>query len=103
MSGPTEPRTAVALEYDGESAPRVTAKGEGELARRIIEIAREHGVPLRDSPELVELLRRVPLGEEIPAALYYAVAEVIAFAYIVAGRFPPGFREAGTGSGTQPT
>lgn len=85
------PNIAVALEYDGEAAPRVTASGEGELALQIIELAREHGVPLEESPELVQLLRRIPLGEEIPEPLYYAVAEVIAFAYIIAGRIPEGF------------
>ena len=82
---------AVALEYDGESAPRVTAKGEGEIAQQIIDLAREHGVPLQENPELVRLLRRIPLGDEIPEALYYTVAEVIAFAYIIAGRFPAEF------------
>lgn len=82
---------AITLEYDGEAAPRVTAKGEGDIARQIIELAEEHGVPLQENPELVRLLKRIPLGEEIPEALYYTVAEVIAFAYIVAGRFPEGF------------
>ncbi|GAB4360431.1 MAG: EscU/YscU/HrcU family type III secretion system export apparatus switch protein [Gammaproteobacteria bacterium] len=82
---------AIALEYDGEAAPRVTAKGEGDIARQIIELAEEHGVPLQENPELVRLLKRIPLGDEIPEALYYAVAEVIAFAYIIAGRFPEGF------------
>lgn len=84
---------AVALEYDGASAPRVTAKGEGDIARQIIDLAREHGVPLQENPELVRLLRRIPLGDEIPEALYYTVAEVIAFAYIVAGRFPEGYTQ----------
>ncbi len=82
---------AIALEYDGENAPRVTAKGEGEVARQIIDVAKDHDVPLQENPELVRLLRRIPLGDEIPEALYYTVAEVIAFAYIIAGRFPEGF------------
>lgn len=91
MNRASPPDVAVALEYDGESAPRITAKGEGQVARAIIALAREHGVPLHDNPELVNLLQRVPLGDEIPEPLYLAVAEVIAFAYIVAGRFPSGF------------
>lgn len=85
------PEIAIALEYDGERAPRISAKGEGDVARQIIDLAREHGVPLQENPELVRLLRRIPLGDEIPEALYYTVAEVIAFAYLVAGRFPEGF------------
>mgnify|MGYP002713061121 CR=1 FL=1 len=87
---------AIALEYDGDAAPRVTAKGEGDIARQILELAEEHGVPLQENPELVRLLKRIPLGEEIPEALYFAVAEVIAFAYIVAGRFPDGFSTTAT-------
>ncbi len=82
---------AIALEYDGDTAPRVTAKGEGDIATQIIDLAEEHGVPLQENPELVRLLKRIPLGDEIPEALYFAVAEVIAFAYIIAGRFPEGF------------
>jgi flagellar biosynthesis protein len=83
---------AVALYYDQENAPRVTAKGEGELARRILEMAEEHNVPLERDAELVAMLAQIPLGDEIPEELYRAVAEVIAFAYILAGKFPPGFR-----------
>lgn len=88
---PKKHEIAVALEYDGERAPRITAKGEGDIAEQIIDLAREHGVPLQENPELVRLLRRIPLGDEIPEALYYTVAEVIAFAYLIAGRFPEGF------------
>lgn len=91
---PAKNTVAIALEYDGDAAPRLSAKGEGDIARQIIDIAEAHGVPLQENPELVRLLRRVPLGEEIPEALYLAVAEVIAFAYIVAGRFPEDFSTA---------
>ena len=82
---------AVSLKYDGKDAPRVTAKGEGLLAERILEIAREQGVPLHEDPDLVTLLAKLDLGEEIPRALYVAVAEVIAFAYIVTGKIPDDF------------
>ncbi len=71
---------AVALRYDGRGAPRVTAKGEWSLAERIESIAREHGVPLRQDPELSALLAQLPLAGEVPEALYRAVAEVLAFA-----------------------
>ncbi|MDY6980377.1 MAG: EscU/YscU/HrcU family type III secretion system export apparatus switch protein [Pseudomonadota bacterium] len=79
---------AVALHYDGENAPTVTAKGGGDLAQQILEIARQHEVPIQDNPELVKLLSRLELGEEIPHALYLAVAEVIAFAYMLRGKTP---------------
>ncbi len=84
---------AVALHYDGEGAPRVTAKGRGHVAEQILALAREHNVPIQQQPDLVRLLSKVDLGEEIPEALYVAVAEVIAFAFLVSGREPPRPRE----------
>ena len=84
----TGPDEAVALHYDGKSAPRVTAKGRGELAREIIELAREHGIPLREDPDLVALLSQLELDAEIPRALYVTVAHVIAFAYFLTGKKP---------------
>jgi len=83
------PDLAVALEYDGESAPRVTAKGRGPIAERILALARDHDIPIQERPELVQLLSRINLGDEIPQALYIAVAEIIAFAYILKGRTGP--------------
>ncbi len=77
---------AVALKYDGKSAPRVTAKGAGALAEQILEIARQNGIPLHEDKDLVTLLSRLELGDEIPAALYTAIAEVIAFAYMLTGK-----------------
>jgi flagellar biosynthesis protein len=82
---------AVALLYDGETTPVVTAKGRGELADQIISQAEEHGVPLHGDAELAALLSQIPLGDEIPESLYVAIAHVIAFAYLVSGKFPPGF------------
>jgi flagellar biosynthesis protein len=87
-----EPNQAVALAYDGEGAPRVVAKGGGDVAARILEVARQHGVPLEHDPALVQLLSRVDLGEQIPRPLFAAVAQVLAFAWSVAGRLPPGRR-----------
>ena len=95
VSGKTydkHPDRAVALLYDGRNAPRITAKGEGMVARQILELAREHGIPLEDDPELAAILAQIPLGEEIPENLYRAIAEVIAFAYLVSGKRPPGSR-----------
>lgn len=89
----TNPNVAVALLYDGENAPRITAKGQGELAEQILAIAEEHGVPLHGDAELAALLSQIPLGDEIPESLYVAIAHVISFAYIVSGKFPPGFEK----------
>jgi flagellar biosynthesis protein len=89
----TNSDVAVALLYDGENAPRITAKGRGDLAEQIISLAEEYGVPLHEDSELVTLLSQIPLGDEIPENLYVAIAHVISFAYIVSGKFPPGFKE----------
>ena len=82
---------AVALRYDGENAPRVTAKGNDLVAEEMMRIAEAHDVPLYPNPELATALVQIPLGEEVPEELYRAVAEVIAFAYLVAGKTPEGF------------
>ncbi len=87
------PDVAIALLYDGENTPRITAKGQGKLAEQIFLLAREHGIPLENDPQLAAILSQIPLGEEIPESLYRAIAEVIAFAYLVSGKKPPGFRE----------
>ena len=79
----TEPKLAVALQYDGYDAPKVTAKGQGELAERIIATALEHDIPLEEDPVLAGLLATVELGDEIPETLYLAVAELLAFIYLV--------------------
>ncbi len=80
---------AVALEYDGESAPKVTATGAGFIAERIIQIAQDHNIPLQKDTELVKALAQIPLGQEIPTELYLAVAQVIAFAYSLTGKTLP--------------
>lgn len=81
-------RTAVALNYSGRGAPRVTAKGKGIVAEEILVLAREHNIPLREDAALAGLLARIELGDEIPEKLYRAVAEVIAFAYRLSGKRP---------------
>lgn len=83
-----ELQKAVALYYDGNNAPHVSAKGTGDLAKQIIAIAEEHGVPLCDNSTLVDLLVTLELGDEIPEALYIAVAYIIAFAYQLDGKIP---------------
>ncbi|MFK8066773.1 MAG: EscU/YscU/HrcU family type III secretion system export apparatus switch protein [Gammaproteobacteria bacterium] len=77
---------AIALNYDETSAPKVTAKGKGLVAEEILKLATENDIPIKEEPELVELLATVELGDQIPEALYVAVAEVIAFAYSLKGK-----------------
>jgi flagellar biosynthesis protein len=77
---------AVALHYNGNGAPRVVAKGGGDIAKRIVEVAREHDVPLEEDAALAATLSRVELGREIPRELFVAVAHVLAFAWAVTGK-----------------
>ncbi len=91
MHNKTLKKIAVALEYDGESAPRVTAKGLDNIADKIIDIAARHGIPLQKDDGLISVLSQIDLGDEIPENLYRAVAEVIAFAYILTGKFPKNY------------
>ena len=76
-----KPAVAVALNYPGAGAPKVTAKGRGAVAEKILELAAENDIPLWQDAGLAGVLAQVDLGDEIPAALYAAVSEVIAFAW----------------------
>ena len=78
-----ETKKAVALKYDSakDNAPRVTAKGGGSVAERIVSLAREAGIPITEDQDLVECLAQLDWYEEIPPPLYHAVAEILAFAY----------------------
>jgi flagellar biosynthesis protein len=80
MSAPDPRQTAVALAYDGgEAAPRIAAKGRGLVAEAIIARAREAGIYVHESPQLVALLMQVDLDAHIPENLYTAVAELLAW------------------------
>ena len=75
-------KSAVALAYtQSDAAPRVVAKGRGLIAEQIITRAREHGVYVHESPELVSLLMQIDLDQRIPPQLYVAVAELLAWIY----------------------
>jgi flagellar biosynthesis protein len=91
MSKPERPKRATALRYDKErgGAPQVVATGSGLIADRIVEIAREQGVPVREEPGLAEALARLELDQEIPPDLFAAVAEVLVWAYGLNGRRSP--------------
>jgi len=80
--------TAAALKCDGQAAPLIVAKGHGQLAKDIIELAREHGVLIHEDAELTRLLSKLELGEQIPRELYLIIAELIAFSYVLQGKFP---------------
>ncbi len=79
---------AVALKYDGNTAPTIAATGTYELAEEIVRIAQEHGVPLYENPELASILSRLALNDEIPETLYQVIAEILAFAFHLQGKTP---------------
>jgi flagellar biosynthesis protein len=81
MSGRRRRAAAVRYDREGGGAPRVVASGAGAVADRILELARQAGVPVREEPALVEALTRLELEQEIPPELYVAVAEVLVWAY----------------------
>ena len=86
MSERRNSQLAVALHYDRTGAPRVVAKGKGTLGEKIIEVAKAHDIPIEENEVLAGALSNVELGEEIPAELYKAVAEVLVFVLRLSGR-----------------
>ena len=79
-------RLAVALHYDKTGAPRVTAKGNGSIGAKIIEVAKANDIPIEENEVLAGALSNVEIGDEIPAELYKAVAEVLVFVLKLSGR-----------------
>ena len=79
---------AVALRYESERdrAPKLVAKGQGYLAEKILELARQHHIPVREDKNLLQILSRLDLNQEIPAEVYKAVAEILAFIYRLSNR-----------------
>lgn len=86
METDIKPTFAIALQYDGEGAPEVVARGYHEIADEILEIAKEANVPLHQDNELAALLEDLDLGDQVPEALYRVVAEVLVFAYRLSGK-----------------
>ncbi|NOY65331.1 MAG: flagellar biosynthesis protein FlhB [Nitrospirae bacterium] len=82
-------KKAAALKYEHgkDSAPKLVAKGRGYLAEKIIEIAKQKGIPIHEDKELIEILSALDLYREIPPELYRAVAEILAFIYKVSKTF----------------
>ena len=86
MNPPPKNTLAVALHYEQAGTPRVVAKGKGEIGQKIIETARQHGVPIEENASLAGALSEVEIGDEIPVELYKAVAEVLLFIMRMSGR-----------------
>ncbi len=83
-----QPKQAVALRYEPakDRAPKITGKGRGHLAERILELARQHNIPIRQDKNLLQILSRLDLHQEVPAEVYKAVAEILAFIYRLSNR-----------------
>lgn len=81
-------KKAAALQYDlkNDSAPKVIAKGQGETAKNIIKIAEENNLPIKKDADLVELLSKIDIDQEIPTNMYKAVAEVFSFIYSMSNK-----------------
>ena len=76
---------AAAIKYDDkrDAAPKLTAKGRGSIAEKIIKLAMEHNIPIREDPALVQILSRLDIDEQIPPEIYKAIAEILVFVYSV--------------------
>jgi flagellar biosynthesis protein len=84
------PKSAVSLRYNSTSdlAPKVTAKGKGSIAENIVTLAKEHNIPIKEDPDLVEVLSQVEVNQDIPPAVYHVVAELLAFVYQINKNYP---------------
>ncbi len=80
---------AAALKYDDQKdvAPKVTAKGYGTVAEKIIALAKKNNIPIKNDPALVQILSKMDIDEPIPVELYKAVAEILAFVYSANDRY----------------
>ena len=83
-------KKAVALRYDQEKdpSPKIVGKGAGLLAEKILELAREHNIPIHEDSDLVEVLAKLDINDEIPESTYVIVAEILAFVYRTNQKFP---------------
>lgn len=93
-SAKKQERSAVSLQYDIQKnkAPRVTAKGKGLMAEKIIALALANNIPVKEDPDLVQLLGQIDLNREIPTELYKVVAELLSFVYKLNHDFPSSAR-----------
>jgi flagellar biosynthesis protein len=82
--------SAVSLQYNqgGDRAPKLTAKGQGWLAEKIIAMAQKQNIPIKKDKDLIELLEKIDIGQEIPEELYKIVAELLAWVYDLNKEYP---------------
>ncbi|MCB2009078.1 MAG: EscU/YscU/HrcU family type III secretion system export apparatus switch protein [Geminicoccaceae bacterium] len=81
MTGANEIAVALRHDRDGGTLPCVTARGRGAIARQILAVAREEGIPVREDADLVAILEKLDVGSPIPVAAFAAVAEILALLY----------------------
>ena len=93
MTESSKSNSAIGLLYEAGHSPIVSAKGFGELADEIIALAKEKGILIHQDEALANTLSKLDLSEEIPKELYFFIAELIAFSYVVRGKFPPGWQD----------
>ena len=87
VTNPTQIAIAIKYDVDKYAAPLLVAKGAGAIAKRIREIAEEHDIPLVEDKPLAQVLHKtVEVGQLIPASLYKAVAEILAYVYRLKGK-----------------
>ena len=96
-------RQAVALAYGKHLVPVVTAKGDNDLAMRMLEEARQQGVFISEDPQLLALLSRLDVDQEIPQELYTAVAVVLSWVYWLKGMRPGDEKTEAVADPTEPT
>ncbi len=87
---PKRTKSAVSLRYKSsdDTAPKVTAKGKGLVAEKIISLALENNIPVQQDPDLVEVLSQMDINQEIPPTVYQVVAELLAFVYQMNKDYP---------------
>ena len=79
----TEIKKATALQYDRkkDNAPKIIAKGRGDIAQKIVDKAKEENIHIEDNSDLVDILLKLEIGDEIPPELYQVIAEILSFIY----------------------
>ena len=93
MTESSKSNSAIGLLYEAGHSPIVSAKGFGELADEIIALAKVKGILIHQDEALANTLSKLDRAEEIPKELYFVIAELIAFSYVVRGKFPPGWQD----------
>ena len=83
-------KLAIALQYNDttQSAPEIVAKGNGDIASEIIALAAENGILVHEDPQLLAVLNQFDIGDQVPEELYLVVAELIAFSFVLQGKYP---------------